>query len=384
MNERIRVLGLTAEPPFGAGEFAKTAALYPALGRRFNIVSLLRPTVPRADRILSRLARIHPAVRSASGRLGFHSWQFRRYTAAVERSLHPWDGAYELILANQAQVLLPPGSNYRERFYAIYTDNTVALTERYYPEWLSPRGRDRRLIREAETDILRQAAFVFPMSEFARRSIIDDYGCDPQRTIAVGAGANVFLQSLPGPKRYGSRIALFVGTNFEIKGGEVLLDAWERVRKLLPGARLYIVGPRRALGSNQPGIEWLGRIGDREVLQDLYTRAAAFVLPSLFEAWGLAFLEAMGHGLPCIGTNRCAMPEIIEDGTTGLLVEAGNAEALACALATLLGEPERSESMGRAGHSMVLQKHTWDHVVDRMAPSIEAMAAAGPSIAARA
>src|SRR5437870_13570158 len=73
MNKRIRVLGLTAEPPFGAGEFAKTAALYPALGRRFNIVSLLRPTVPRGDRILSRLVRVHPAVRSASGRFGFHS-----------------------------------------------------------------------------------------------------------------------------------------------------------------------------------------------------------------------------------------------------------------------------------------------------------------------
>src|SRR5439155_1086583 len=140
------------------------------------------------------------------------------------------------------------------------------------------------LIREAEADILRHAAFVFPMSEFARKSIINDYGCDPQRTIAVGAGANMFSPSLPDTKRYSSRIALFVGTNFEIKGGEVLL-------------------------------------------------------------------------------------------------EAGNAEALASALASLLGEPERCESMGRAAHSIVLQKHTWDHVVDRMAPSIEAMAAAGPTIA---
>jgi starch synthase len=379
-NGRIRIIGLTSEPPVGAGDFGKTAALYPALARRFDVVSLVRPALPRADGMLRRIANVHPAVHSLSGRFGFHSWQFRRYTAAAERSLRAWDGAYDLILANEAQVLIPPGSTYRERLYAVYTDNTTALTERHYPKWLPPREQDRRRMKQVEADILRHAAFVFPMSEFARRSIIADYGCSPQRIIAVGAGMNMFAPSLSDSARYGSKIALFVGRNFEIKGGEVLLKAWEIVRKLVPDACLWIVGPR-ARTSNQHGIRWFGRIDDRGALQDLYARAAVFVLPSLFEAWGLAFLEAMGFGLPCIGTNRCAMPEIIDDGATGLLVEAGDAEALAKALASLLSEPDRNEAMGRAAHSIVLEKHTWDHVVDRMAPFIEAMAAGGPIVA---
>ena len=64
---------------------------------------------------------------------------------------------------------------------------------------------------------------------------------------------------------------------------------------------------------------WAGRI-DRDALAELYRRATVFVLPSLFDAWGHVFVEAMGYGLPCIGTDCCAMPELIEDGISGRLV----------------------------------------------------------------
>jgi hypothetical protein len=79
--------------------------------------------------------------------------------------------------------------------YVIYTDNTMALTQRVYPAWapLPPRAASRWLRFEAE--ICRSASIVFTFSEFARRSVIADYGCAPERVEAVGAGAKLVLDS---------------------------------------------------------------------------------------------------------------------------------------------------------------------------------------------
>ena len=140
------------------------------------------------------------------------------------------------------------------------------------------------------------------------------------------------------------------------------------------GARLQIVGAteadRRSV-ANLPGIEWIGKVTDRKQLGRLYQEAAVFVMPSLFEPWGHVFYEAMGYGLPCIGTNCCAMPEIIEDGVTGLLVPPGQPKPLAAALIELLGDPLRAGEMGRSAHGRVLTGHTWDDVVERMNAGLE-------------
>ena len=112
-------------------------------------------------------------------------------------------------------------------------------------------------------------------------------------------------------------------------------------------------------------------IHDRQQLSELYGRASIFVMPSLYESWGHVFLEAMGHGLPCIGTDAFAMREIIEDGVTGLLVERNDHEALAAAIVELLANPHECDRMGRAAYSRAFERHKWQDVVDRMAPYIE-------------
>ena len=99
------------------------------------------------------------------------------------------------------------------------------------------------------------------------------------------------------------------------------------------------------------------------------------MLPSLFEPLGAGLMEAMGHGLPCIGTDRGGFRESIDHGVNGLLVPAGESEPLADALVSLLGDPERAALMGRRGHAEVLTERTWDRVADRMAPYIERAAA---------
>ena len=131
----------------------------------------------------------------------------------------------------------------------------------------------------------------------------------------------------------------------------------------------------RSPGQLPPGVRWLGYVSGREALADLYRRASVFVLPSIFDPYPNVLREAMGHGLPCVGSDSGGIPEIIVEGETGLLAPVGEPEPLARALVDLLGDPQAAERMGRAGHAAVTSSQTWDHVAARMAPYIERAAA---------
>jgi glycosyltransferase involved in cell wall biosynthesis len=110
-----------------------------------------------------------------------------------------------------------------------------------------------------------------------------------------------------------------------------------------------------------------------EHLADLFAQATLFVLPTLREPYGIAFLDAMACELPCIGTNVEAVPEIIEEGVTGLLVPPGDDIALTGAVAALLRDPARARAMGERGRRRVARQFLWSHVAGR----IERMLLAG-------
>jgi glycosyltransferase involved in cell wall biosynthesis len=351
----------------------RNSGLLVALDARYNLVGAVVPRMGRVAEYAAILRYFYPDRDAWRQRAGLSPWTFRHLTAAAEERLRDWDGRYDLIML--VQTMFAPGRLARDRPYAVYTDNIHALTARYFPAWapLSDGTRARRMQLERAT--CQAARRIFAKSEFLRGALIEEYRCDPERVVRVGVGTNSFVTSLE-ETRYDAQAALFVGVDFVRKGGAALLDAWPLVRAQLPEAELWIVGPkRRSPAAEQPGIRWFGFLADRSLLADLYAKATAFVLPLLFEPYGLSFFEAMGQGLPCIGTDRGAIKETIQAGENGLLVPAGEAEPLADALVTLLGDPERAARMGAHAHAEVLAEHTWERVADRMAPHIERIAA---------
>jgi len=371
--EVSRVLGITMEEvsdwrqPVPSGRWA--AQFFFALAQRYDLIDIVQPTPIRRDRYLNQALAFRPNRSRWKAQANFNQFVLKKRTQAVQEGLERNLGSYDLIM--QMQTLCDPGFDRSGTNYAIYTDNTMALTRQYYPSWapLSSEGAAQWMRFEAE--VCQSAAAVFTFSEFARRSMIEDYGCSPERVVAVGAGLNQFVRE-PGDKEDKAPRALFVGIDFERKGGDVLLDAWRIVREHVPDAELIVAGPTQTPRKDYLcGVKWMGPL-DRGALAELYRSALVFVLPSLFEPWGLVFLEAMGHGLPCIGTSCCAMPEIIEDGVTGLLVPPGEAEPLALALIELLTEPDRAAAMGRAAHANVLRDNRWSNVVDRVAAHLSA------------
>lgn len=113
-------------------------------------------------------------------------------------------------------------------------------------------------------------------------------------------------------------------------------------------------------------------------LATAYAQAHAFALPSSREGFGIVFLEAMLHGLPCVGARAGALPELIADGETGWLVPAGDPSALRAALDRLRRDPEAARAMGRRGRELARERFGRARFEDAWRDLLQAGAAGVP------
>jgi glycosyltransferase involved in cell wall biosynthesis len=270
----------------------------------------------------------------------------------------------------QNGVLFGPGP-YAQVPYWLYLDHTRAIAERYPPlDGLAPPVPADPPWNARERAVYRNAAGIFTMSEFVRASLQEDYDVDPERVRVVGAGPNVEPESDAELRLHRTRAFLFVGRNWTPKGGPELLEAFARVRASAPDAQLWVVS-QHAPDRAPPGVTFHGVLG-LDALARLYATASVFVLPTLREAFGLSLLEAMSFGLPCVASRLEAIPEIVSDGESGVLVPPRDVAALARAMADLLADPVRAKLMGTAGRARALSRFGWDRaahlIVEALAP----------------
>jgi glycosyltransferase involved in cell wall biosynthesis len=99
---------------------------------------------------------------------------------------------------------------------------------------------------------------------------------------------------------------------------------------------------------------------------DFYRQARVLVNPSLSESFGMSLVEAMMHRLPVIATRIGGMPFIVEDGSSGHLVEPANPAALARAICDILENPEKARDMGRIGRQIAESRFTWEKSADTL------------------
>ena len=274
----------------------------------------------------------------------------------------------------------------------------AAVVLHMHCEWLS--SLDRRMIErrlgavdlvvtcsEYCTDLVRRA---FP--QFASRC----------HTVYNGVDVDRFVPAPDRGEATGSRPRriVFVGVVSPHKGVHVLLEAFREVHARHPDAELHIVGgdvvvskamtwsadddfATRALApyyemdypahlrSLLPPAVARQVIFDRHVpysrIHEHYQAADVLVAPSVWqEPFGMPVAEAMAAGVPVVCTRSGGMPEIVEDGTTGYVVERGDAGALAAAILRLLEDEARRRTMGRAARQRVLERFTWDAVSESL------------------
>lgn len=376
---------LVIAAPAGLG---RIGGLYRELGALGWRVDLHEVEDPPALEWGGRLAGRWPpaagghSARRAWDRVQRSPWAFERRSRATERAIAPAARGAACVL--QVGGMSSPARAARGP-YTLFLDCTVKLGEGLPyggTDFASPRAAERWYARER--GLYQGAGAIFTASEWVRRSLIADYGVPPDRAVAVGEGCNLpapGLERESGGNTVSSNTVLYVGYEFERKGGAVLLDAFRRVRAAVPGAELLIAGPRRIAGELPPGARLLGPV-PRDELARLYSRASVFVLPSLFEPFGLVLLEAMEHAVPCVASDLCAIPEIVVDGETGLLVPAAHPPALAERIVRLLRDPGLARRMGESGRRRVRERFTWPAVARRVDRRLAALCDRSSGLAA--
>jgi glycosyltransferase involved in cell wall biosynthesis len=249
-----------------------------------------------------------------------------------------------------------------------YTDHTH-LANLSYP------GFDRKELYakswiECEKQIYHNATLNFTMSSNISKSIIEDYSCDADRVACIHCGPNVPVteNEIFDESRYSNKNVLFVGIDWQRKGGPVLAEAFAIVLGTYPEATLTIVGCSPEL--NLPRCNVVGMIPVREV-KKYYAQASIFALPARREPFGIVFVEAMAHKLPIVATNIGAIPDLVLEGKNGYLVEPNNSEQLAQRIIDLMGAPDKCNDFGEYGHKHFLESYTWERIGLRIRESIE-------------
>jgi glycogen synthase len=234
----------------------------------------------------------------------------------------------------------------------------------------------------AERLAVERAERVIAVSAQMRADILAHFQVDADRVVVIhnGVDANVFARTerQEALARHGVHppYALFVGRISEQKGIFHLLEA---ARALPDGVELVLCASspdtpeiqarlEAAVAGPSPGrppVRWINAMLPVEDVVQLYSHAAVFVCPSVYEPFGLINLEAMACGTPVVATRVGGIPEVVVDGETGWLVEPGDPAALGQALRRALGDPARATRMGEAGRRRVEAHFSWDRIAER-------------------
>lgn len=167
----------------------------------------------------------------------------------------------------------------------------------------------------------------------------------------------------------------FVGQIIERKGIPDLLQALPRIVENLPGVKLLLVGEGKLSQFVEEKTRELGvsdhviACGFRRDIPAVMKAIDMLLLPSVVEGFGYVLVEAMAAGKPVVATNVSSIPEIVEDGVSGILVGVHNPEALASACVAMLTMPDRGRAMGERGRRVVLEKFTLELMIDRIEAS---------------
>jgi glycosyltransferase involved in cell wall biosynthesis len=229
-----------------------------------------------------------------------------------------------------------------------------------------------RFTRMTSKPILQNADAVLALTEDMKQKMREI--CD--RDISVvpnGIELERFEASLGERKEGNTKTIIFVGRLHPVKGVQYLIESMAIVHQKMPDAKLVIVGdgPERSrleglaekLNLNSC-IRFEGKVPQENIPQ-LMHQADVFALSSLSESFGIVNLEAMAAGLPIVATKVGGIPDIVEEGVNGYLVNAKNPEEIAERLMILLGNDKIREEMVAKNREKA-KLYTWDKVTDTM------------------
>lgn len=205
--------------------------------------------------------------------------------------------------------------------------------------------------KKASLHLYEVVEHLFPWSDWAAQSLHNDYNVPLEKITVVSPGVDTDLYR---PARENEKPNdgvcrfLFVGGDFERKGGDLLLRwAWETKTKPW---EIHLV--TRDPVSETPGVHVYHNVSNNsDTLLSLYRKCDVLVLPTRADCYSLVGMEAQASGLPVIISNLAGIPDVVADKETGLLLPPGDHDALAACLDHVVENPALRQTMGRAARN---------------------------------
>ena len=266
--------------------------------------------------------------------------------------------------------------------YYIYTDATHDLKLDYFKKYgYLPFGSEKDSIEsikkatETVRSIYQNADGIFCMSQWLADSLVNTTGVPKEKVHVVYAGANWHNTILPeniSKKEIRGKEEIhliLVGVDYKGKGIDIAIEAVKHLNSLNEKKYiLHICGVKDIPSDDQHIINH--SFVDKNKLIELLTECDIFVLPTRFDCFGISFVEAMTFGLPCIGRNICAMPEIIDEGVNGELITSDDPRQLAEKIQKICCDEKVFESYSVAALEKA-KMFTWEKVAENMMRIIE-------------
>ena len=263
---------------------------------------------------------------------------------------------YDVTLFHTQSAAALGGNLIFQKPYIISTDITPMQHDALYAPYGHPVDRNS-LIKEYKhrktRRLYQRAARLLPFSIWMKDSLVSDYQVEPDRIEVIPPGIDL-EQWQPEPRPHSGPVRiLFVGGDFYRKGGDTLLEAF----RCLPSSIAELTLVTKSTIQTEPGVKILTHLQpNTPEMISLFKASDIFVFPTRADSFGIAAVEASAAGLPVVATRVGAIPEIVLDGETGLIIPPDNPEIFGKALLRLIQDPGLRLRLGQAG-----RKHAETH-----------------------
>jgi len=222
----------------------------------------------------------------------------------------------------------------------------------------------------AEIIYFSKERYYITVSKWMKEQIVRQYPkIDPSLISVIYNSVDVENFSPSKGKNFPERdIVLFVGRLIAAKGVRYLVEAIPKVLREYPNTLFIFTGSGNSLPYQrrlkelrvpEKNFMFLGYLKESSDLVEYYRASSVFVAPTLYENLPIRVLEAMACGVPVVASNVCAIPEVIDNGVNGILIQPGSVGELAEAICRLLGDPSLRRKMGDNARKTVLEKFNW-------------------------
>ena len=354
----------------GGGSYAVNWHAFRQMERHFD-ATYCGPVVPKAAVVDNCISKVRRKILKLPGKFAYFS------PATLDENARMIG---KKVAANADAIFFrsaTPWCRYRpEMPYFIYMD---AVFHTFFHNTFRPEnfiGSDLERIWREEAAFLEGAATVFFESAWGMEMAIKAYGLQGNHYHAVGRGGVIDPPEDDGWDGTSLKLVT-LAMKFHQKGGDLVLEAYRMLKPRFPRLSWHIIGgPPEGDWQSLDGIHYEGVIRPDETegkqrMSHLLSQAFLLVHPTREDTSPLVVTEAAYFGCPTISVNRFALPELVLDGRTGLLLEPPvTAENLAAAIESLLKDRERYLEMRKQAREYAMTHFQWDRIGDRIAGEV--------------